>query len=211
MFIVPTSTLPIRNGPTIAPPETGGTGPTSPDELTFALAVEPGSRTSDPHKAIARAGRALRSRRRRCGEDKCQWYRSHPDMCHLRSWPADTITPLVRHSQQTFLASRCAHPSICHELLLRRPSRIRLRPSRFRILPPNVRSTGQELHRLENVGLPAVVAISRSTDKSSEGNVPKPVSQIKMPSNVVSDTARPGLAATLHSRDAPRRRQPRGV
>jgi hypothetical protein len=41
MFIVPTSVLPIRNGPTIGPPATGGTGEMSPEELIAAAAGDP--------------------------------------------------------------------------------------------------------------------------------------------------------------------------
>ena len=61
------------------------------------------------------------------------------------------------------------------------------------------------------VGLTALVAVSLVADKSSDANVSKLVPEIKVPSNVVSDTALRGLAAKLHTGDALRSCQPLSV
>jgi hypothetical protein len=54
---------------------------------------------------------------------------------------------------------------------------------------------------IENVGFSAPNASTRFANESSDRNVSKLVSGIKVPSNVVSDTARRGLAAKLHHGD----------
>jgi hypothetical protein len=51
------------------------------------------------------------------------------------------------------------------------------------------------------VGLAALVAVSLLADESLGASVSKLVSQIKVPSNVVSDTALRGLAAKLQTGD----------
>jgi hypothetical protein len=63
----------------------------------------------------------------------------------------------------------------------------------------------------EQIGNPWFAGIRRKSSKSSDAKVSKLVSQIKAPSNVVSDTARRGLAAMLHSEDVFSRYQRRSV
>ena len=53
----------------------------------------------------------------------------------------------------------------------------------------------------ESVGFLAFVSIIWEPGRYSDRNVSKLVSEIKVPSNVVSDTARRGLAAKLHTGD----------
>ena len=60
----------------------------------------------------------------------------------------------------------------------------------------------------KNVLLTVVVAVRLVAKKSSDAKVSKLMPEIKVPSNVVSDTALRGLATKLHNRDALRSRQP---
>ena len=53
-----------------------------------------------------------------------------------------------------------------------------------------------------NVGLTVLVAVSLVTEKSSDANVSELMPEIKVPSNVVSDTALRDLVAKLHTEAA---------
>jgi hypothetical protein len=49
------------------------------------------------------------------------------------------------------------------------------------------------------VGLAALLAVSLVADKSSDANVSKLMPEIKVPSNVVSDSAQRGLVVKLYT------------
>jgi hypothetical protein len=51
----------------------------------------------------------------------------------------------------------------------------------------------------ENLPLPEFTAVTLLTDKSVEANISKPVPEIKVPSNIVSDTALRGTLTKLHT------------
>lgn len=67
--------------------------------------------------------------------------------------------------------------------------------------PVGLEPTGKGVVR-KTVGFSALVTMSVVAGNPSDANVSKLMSQIKVPSNVISDTAPRGLAAKLHTGDA---------